>query len=373
MARPLRILHVQHSLEPGGMENGVVNIANALEPRGFEFHVACLARTGEFATRLPDPALVHVLGKPEGFSLRAVLKLRRLIRQLQPDVVHSHNLGALIYAAFATFFGRTRPILHGEHGQPDEGPDAKRRNAQRRRVFRAARRVHTVSQGLLDHFLAAGFPQEKLLALINGVDTQRFQPDDRESARRKLSIPDSCKVLVIVGRLIESKKHRLLFDALESVVAEHPETLLLVVGGGGKDEKAICDAAASSKVAEHIRMEGFQDDPRPYYHAADLLVAPSQIEGLSNVVLEAMACGVPPLLHDACGSDEVIDSGIDGVVTDLSSAELVAASIEDLLAEPSQLSQMSQRSRDKVIDKFSLEAMADAYEKTYRLVATEAR
>ena len=72
---PLRILHVQHSLEPGGMENGVVNMARALHPRGFEVHVACLARSGECAQRLPDPSLVHVLDKGEGFSPKAVYRL----------------------------------------------------------------------------------------------------------------------------------------------------------------------------------------------------------------------------------------------------------------------------------------------------------
>jgi len=373
MARPLRILHVQHSLEPGGMENGVVNIARELQPRGFEFHVACLAKGGEFAARLPDPNLVYVLAKPEGFSPRTVLKLSTLIHRLKPDVVHSHNLGALIYTACATLFGRTRPILHGEHGQPDDGADASKRDRQRRRVFKAARRVHTVSQALLDHFLAAGFPASKLLALINGVDTERFQPADREGARQELSIPPMVPVLVVVGRLIESKKHRLLFEALEAVVASHPETVLLVVGAGGKDEAAIREAAASSKVAANIRMEGFNSDPRPYYHAADLLVAPSQIEGLSNVVLEAMACGLPPLLHDACGSDEVIDDGIDGTVTNLSSAGQISDAIVHLLNDPPRLAEMGRRSREKVVGRFSLGAMADAYEKTYRQLATGGR
>ena len=370
MAPPLRILHVQHSLEPGGMENGVVNIANALQPRGFEFHVACLSRTGDFASRMPDPALVQSLSKPDGFSLRTMIKLRRLIRQLKPDVVHSHNLGALIYAAGATLFGRTRPILHGEHGQPDDGPEAAKRDRQRRRLFRAARRVHTVSQSLLEHFLSAGFPAEKMIALVNGVDTERFKPADRDAARRDLSIPDETLTLVIVGRLIESKRHRLLFEALQILAQTHPQLLLLVVGDGGTDQAAIKEAAAASPVARMIRMEGFQADPRPYYRAADLLVAPSQIEGLSNVVLEAMACGLPPLLHDACGSDEVIDHGADGFVTDLSTKEMLAGAISDLLAGPQPLAEIGKRSRDKVVRKFSLEAMADAYENTYRQLAT---
>jgi len=369
MEKPLRVLHIQHSLEPGGMENGVVNIACALQPKGFEFHVACLARSGEFANRLPDPQLVHVLEKPEGFSPRTVLRLFSLIRKLKPDVIHSHNLGALIYAACATLFGRTRPILHGEHGQPDDGAEAEKRNRQRMRLYKAARKVHTVSIGLLDYFLSAGFPKSKLVALVNGVDTKRFSPGDRHVARQELDIEPSSEVLVIVGRLITSKMHGLLFQALESIAAKNPNILLLVVGAGGQEEKEITAAAAESKAAAHIRMEGFQTDPRTYYHAADLLVAPSQIEGLSNVVLEAMACGVPPLLHDACGSGEVIDHGVDGYVADLATVDRLAESIDLLLSDRKKLEEMGQHARRKVEERFSMEKMASGYEEIYRELA----
>lgn len=373
MDRPLRILHVQHSLEPGGMENGVVNVATALQPRGFEFHVACLSKGGDFAERLPDPSLVYALGKTEGFSAPTVFRLRRLIRRLDPDVVHSHNLGALIYSACSTFFGLTRPILHGEHGAPDDGPDAERRNHQRRRLFKAARRVHTVSHSLLNYFRETGFPDSKLVALVNGVDTNRFHPGDRRKARLELSVPVEAPVLLIVGRLIASKQHQLLFRALEEVVEAYPETMLLVVGDGGRDRETIREAARSSRVGAHIRMEGFKPDPRPYYRAADLLVAPSRVEGLSNVVLEAMACGLPALLHDACGNREVIDQGVDGVVAGLSSVESLAESIKSLLRDPESLRDYGRRAHRKVVTKFSLQSMADAYEETYRALAAPRR
>lgn len=373
MDRPLRILHVQHSLDPGGMENGVVNVARALRPRGFEFHVACLSKSGDFADRLPDPRLVHALGKPEGFSLPTVLRLRRLIRRLDPDVIHSHNLGALIYTACATFFGRTRPVLHGEHGQPDDGPAAAKRNRQRMLFFKAARKIHTVSHGLFAHFLDAGFPASKMIALVNGVDTTRFHAGDRARAREQLSLPADAPVLAIVGRLTVSKQHLLLFEALEEVVDSFPGTILLVVGDGGKDGAAIHQAARSSKVASQIRMEGFQPDPVPYYHAADLLVAPSRVEGLSNVVLEAMACGLPALLHDACGNRELIDHGRDGVVADLGSAAKLAGAIKELLADLGRLRDYGRNAREKAVGGFSLEGMAAAYEAIYRELAANRR
>jgi glycosyltransferase involved in cell wall biosynthesis len=361
----IRVLHVQHSLDPGGMENGVVNVASKLDSRGFEFHVCCLERSGAFADRLPDPKNVYPLGKGDGFSLRAVWQLYRLIRRLRPHVVHTHNLGALIYAGAATFGGRWRPILHGEHGQPDDGIEQRRRLRQRKRLFRIARKVHTVSHSLRDFFLSQGFPAEQILPLVNGVDTERFVPADRQAARREVGIPESARVAVVVGRLIHSKGHLGLFKAFEGVVAAYPDAILLVVGAGGSDEAEIASAASSSPVAPHIRMEGFRSDPRPFYAAADVLISPSTIEGLSNVVLEAMACGLPGLLHDACGNREVIRDGIDGIVADLSTEPGIERALIEQFQDPAKLQALGQSARVSVVERFSLDRMADAYAEVY--------
>lgn len=363
---------MQHSLRPGGMENGVVNVANALHPRGFEFHVACLSTSGDFAARLPDPNLVHPLEKPEGFSWSTVRQLRQLIREVRPHVVHSHNLGALIYAACATRFGTTHPILHGEHGTPDDGPDARRRQFQRKLLFKATRKVHTVSHSLHDAFLKAGFPASKLVALVNGVDVRHYLPGDPGEARRRLGIPDDSPVLLIVGRLASSKRHLLLFEALEEVVSSFPNVLLLVTGDGGDHADEIRAAATSGKASAHIRMEGFQKDLRDHYQASDLLVAPSRVEGLSNAVLEAMACGLPALLDEACGNSDVITDGIEGCIREIHSAGGLAQAIVTLLADRERLKAMGARARARVTSDFSLERMAEAYETTYRQLAEQA-
>src|ERR1044071_5035333 len=97
-----KILHVVFSLEPGGLENGIVNVTRLLDPREFEVRVCCLEKRGSFADRLPAGTQITVLEKRPGFSWRAVVKLMCVIWQYQPDVVHTHNLGPLIYAALAT-------------------------------------------------------------------------------------------------------------------------------------------------------------------------------------------------------------------------------------------------------------------------------
>ena len=119
----IRVLHVVTSLEPGGMENGVCNLARALVDLGVATSVALavlacvMTRSGPFASRLPDPGAVTVLGKTSGFSPKAVFALWQEIRRRRPHVVHTHNLGPLIYGALATWWGRSVPLLQGEHSQ----------------------------------------------------------------------------------------------------------------------------------------------------------------------------------------------------------------------------------------------------------------
>jgi glycosyltransferase involved in cell wall biosynthesis len=369
MSNRLRVLHVQHSLAPGGMENGVVNVACALPSDEFEIHVCCLECSGDFAARLPKPENVTELHKGDGFSLRTIWELLCLIRKLRPDVIHTHNLGALIYGVPATLFGRLCPILHGEHGVPDEGVDAVRRKKQRRWLYSVAKKVHTVSYSLRDYFLESGFSNKKIIALINGVDTERFCQGNLGESRKKLGIAEDVPVVVIVGRLIASKGHKVLFKAFEKLITEFPDAILLVVGDGGDAQESIREAARCCSVSDHIRLEGYQSDTVRYYQAADLLVAPSTIEGLSNVVLEAMACGLPSLLHDACGNREVIESNVDGVIADLSKPDDLARELIQLFRAPQKMRELGDRARQTVVQRFSMRRMAMAYADAYREVA----
>ena len=101
----IKVVHIVFSLEPGGMENGLVNVANALNPDEFEIDVCCLTKAGEFRERLPERSKVVVLNKGHGFSWMTVFQLAKALWKLQPDVIHTHNLGPLIYGSLATMAG----------------------------------------------------------------------------------------------------------------------------------------------------------------------------------------------------------------------------------------------------------------------------
>ena len=369
MPRPLRILHIVFSLEPGGMENGIVNVARRLPADEFEVHVCCLERGGAFVERLPHPENVVVLDKPPGFSAKAVLGVARHAARIGADLLHPHNLGPLTYAALASGFGLWKPVLQGEHGvfQGDQGSPERLR--QRRRLYRACRKVHTVSESLRRYLIEHDFPAEKITAILNGVDTERFQPVDKAAVRAQLGLPTQGQFIGIVGRFDPNKKHLLLIEAFNRVATQLPDARLVIVGDKGAEKDKIHAAAAASPARDRIHLAGFQANPTPWYQALDLLAAPSIFEGLSNAVLEAMACGVPCLAHTACGNAEVITSGSDGFLAALDSVELLAAELHRVLANPAELASTGQHARARVMRDFSMDAMVRNYARIYREVA----
>jgi glycosyltransferase involved in cell wall biosynthesis len=368
---PVRVLHVLDSLAPGGLENGVVNVAHRLNGQGFDIHSACLRFRGDFAERMPEPDKVVVMGKTTGFSLKAVLALRKHIRQTRAEVIHSHNLGTLIYAVLATLGGLTHPIVHGEHGQLQKQDLTPKRLAQRRWLFRLCKSVHVVSSSVRDNLQELGLdPQKKVVVTPNGVDSERFSPaPDRAAAKQALGLPGDATVIGIVGRLVALKRHEMLFNAFEKLAPQWPRLHLLVVGDGGADRDHIIGLMKAHPYTDRTLWAGHQNDLPKYYRAMDLLAAPSEIEGLSNAVLEAMACAVPVLAHSACGNAEVIEDGLTGYLSDIHNADTLAQCIEVTLQDHPLLTRCGTGARETVLKRYSMEAMAECYRKLYRKAA----
>lgn len=363
---PVKILHVVNLLEPGGMENGLVNVARNLDPARFKVYVACLERSGVFAERLPEPDNVRILGKKNGFSPLAVFRLAREISRIRPALIHTHNLGPLIYSSLATMGGITCPILHGEHSALTNEECSPRRLRQRRLLYHCCRSVHTVTHGLTRHLVELGFSPVKITTIVNGVDTDRFAVGNRSGARLKTGLPADAVVIGIVGRFGPFKRHAMLLEAFAGLGEEHPELHLLIVGSGGSEQETVREKARIHPYASRIHLTGFQDNPVPFYQSMDLLVIPSVNEGLSNALLEAMSCGVPVLANSACGNADVISSGEDGFVVDLETPEKLREQISKHLANVSLLPAVGSRARQKAASVFSIDRMVAGYVELYR-------
>jgi len=364
LTHPMRILHVVESMEPGGLENGIVNVARCLDPRRFDIWVACLGTAGSFADRLPKPEQAITLEKPPGLSPGTVLKLARTLRAVKPDILHTHDLGPLIYGAAGSWGGLQVPLLHGEHCQLSAEERLVAKRWLRKFLYLLCRRVHTVSDALRSDLITLGFNPRRLTSIPNGVDTERFKPGTAEVVRRQLSLPADGRILGIVARLRPEKRHTLLLGAFALLAPRYPDLTLLIVGDG-PDLWMLRNMAESLGLSHRIRFVGHQDNPVPFYQALDLMVLPSVGEGLSNAVLEAMACGIPVLASPACGNADVIRTGENGFLAAVDTAETLAVQLEKLLKAGGAIREVGRRARLAVLERFSVARMAQAYDRLY--------
>jgi glycosyltransferase involved in cell wall biosynthesis len=200
----------------------------------------------------------------------------------------------------------------------------------RRMVLRASHgAAHSiaVSAALQETMVALGMAEPRISVLRNGVDLARFRPLEREALRRRLGLAGP--TLLSAGNLVELKGHQLVIEALTSL----PQWQL-VIAGRGELEAELKRQAAARGVAGRVRFTGSlaQQDLIEYYNAADALVLASSREGMPNVVLEAMACGLPVIATAVGGAPEVLDARVGRLIE--RSVPAIVAAAQSLEADP---------------------------------------
>lgn len=360
-----RVLHVVTSLEQGGMENGVCNLSIGLQGRGFQTHIACIEKSGVFAKRLPDSIQVITLGKRNGFSPSVIWSLHILIRSFRPALVHTHNLGPLIYSSIATFGGKICPILHGEHSQLAHWEKTSYRLMQRRFLYRACRSVHTVSSAQIPEIESLIHSRVKLSAIPNGVDTDHYRPSLTKDFRIKYGIPLDALALGLVGRFGPFKGHEKLLAAFELMACDVPNLHLIFIGAGGSEEQRVKTLASCSPYQKRIHFIGYLSDPASGYCALDLLLIPSTNEGMSNAAIEAMSCGIAVIANINCGNEQIISNGTNGIIADLSTPFLIRSQLDTFLNSPELLNTIRANARSAVISRFSMAKMLSEYSNLY--------
>ncbi len=204
----------------------------------------------------------------------------------------------------------------------------------RRPILRAldqAARVVTVSEALRRALLAQGLPETKVVTIRNGVDPALFRLRDKAACRRALGWPQEAPVLLSVGHLVAHKRHRLLLPLLRDLPMAR-----LVILGEGPERSNLQQTAAQLGVGARLFLPGEMppETVAQAYAAADLLLHPSEREGIPNVVLEAMACGCPVAAAPVGGLAEVIPPSPLGALVDPEDADALLGTVRGMLADP---------------------------------------
>lgn len=206
-------------------------------------------------------------------------------------------------------------------------------------VFRGAAKVIAVSDSLRQLALSLGLPADKAVVVGNGVDTDKFQPVDRQAARRRFNLPAGAKCLITVGALVERKGFHRVIDCLPELISRHPELHYLIVGGASPEGDLSAELRAQVArldLADRVHFLGPvpPEELKWPLSAADVFVLATRNEGWANVILEAMAVGLPVVATDVGGNREVVATADLGTIVPFDDHARLVEALDAALRRP---------------------------------------
>jgi glycosyltransferase involved in cell wall biosynthesis len=303
--------------------------------------------------------------------------LRRFVRDTRPDIVVSFLSYFTVLTAVRAAAVGARVVFNLQTPMTAflDDRDYAWRRGWRRRAFAMVTRVGyasadlvvATSHGVADDLVAAfGVPRTAVRVVHNPVDlaaiaTAAHQPID-PAHEAEWQRP----VIVAAGRLAEAKNYPLLVEALAILRQRVPARLFVL--GQGAEAGAILDRAAALGLRDAVVLCGFQPNPWKYIARADVFALTSRYEGFGNVLVEAMACGVPVVATRSAGTSDIVRDGVDGVLVDRHESAAVAAALERILSDDRLRRRMGDEARIGAA-RFAAPAIASQYERVFRELA----
>ncbi|MFY9821951.1 MAG: glycosyltransferase [Thermoanaerobaculia bacterium] len=313
------------------------------------------------------------------YALGAWSALRRLRpRPGQPfDLVHAHWIVPNGPVAAAVCGGRTGvPLAIGLHGSDVFLAERPGVRSVARWALARSRLLTGCSPELVDRVRALGFPAERSRVIPYGVDVTTFSPDParRPLWRQRLGIPADAPLLLGVGRMATKKGFQVLIEILPALLAAHPELRVVLAGGGDLLESF---QMATREWSERVLFPGavLRDTLPDLYRAADLFVLPAvhdaqgNVDGLPNVILEAMASGLPVVASGISGIPLAVEDGRTGRLVPERDGKALLGALQEVLGDRDAARRMGERGRRKAESELTWDAVAARYREAYREVA----
>jgi glycosyltransferase involved in cell wall biosynthesis len=361
-----RVLHVIQSLNYGGMERLLADIIRRADRGRFESHLLALQYFGRFAEGLSEFATLHLANPLPRWSMLWPAPLIRRIRDIAPDVVHSHS-GVWYKTSLAARHARVPLVIHTEHGrQHNESwwPRFIDRLAARRTDV-----VVAVSDVLAQQLATSIVPDSRRIRVVrNGVDTERYRPcPDRGVLRGELGLPAETPIVGSIGRLEYIKGYDVMIEALSLLRASwHAGPAPVVVVGGDGSERARVQALAERHgVDAVVHLLGWRDDIENLHSAFTIFTMSSRSEGTSVSLLEAMSAGLCPVVTDVGGNAAILGGLLRHRLVPAENPAALAAAWLDALIGHEQRASDASVARQRVVESFGLDAMVRQYEALY--------
>ncbi len=313
-------------------------------------------------------------------DIAAVFKLYRFLKKEKPSIVHTHTPKAGIVGMTAAWFAGVPNRLHTVAGLPlMEATGLKRQvlNFVEKLTYRFATKVYPNSIGLYDFIITERFTKPSKLSIIgngssNGIDTDFFNPIcfseiDNISLRDKWKIPKDNFLFIFVGRLVKDKGINELIAAFSMLSELKNNISLLLVGPFENDlDPLLPETLVNIEKNPDIYSVGYQNDVRPYFATADALVFPSYREGFPNVVMQAGAMGLPSIVTDINGCNEIIQNKMNGLIIPPKNIDELFKAMKLIVEDPVLYSNIKKVTRKNIEKKYNRKQIWESLHEEYK-------
>lgn len=364
----MKVLEIIPTLDRGGAEKQLCLLAAGLRHRGVDVHVCALTRGGPRAEALREADVpLHEIQKRWKFDPAAYARLKRLIGQLRPQLVHTWLFAANAYGRRAAFAQRVPAVVAGERCVD---PWKTWELTIDRRLARRTDRIAVNSSGIREFYVDKGLPAEKFVVIPNAIDVPQPPAGERREqirahVREEFGLQTDDRVMLAVGRLWPQKRYKDLIWAMDLIKVVRDDVHLLIVGEGPQRwrlERYIDQA----RIEDRVHLLGERSDVPRLLTAADCYWLASGYEGQSNSLMEAMAAGLPVVASDIPGNRDLVVDGQSGRLVAVGDRAGYARAAHEILGDAELAARLGDAARQRMRSEFSLEKMLQRHLELYR-------
>jgi glycosyltransferase involved in cell wall biosynthesis len=345
----------------GGQNQALLTV---LGLRGLGHRTVLVAHPqGELRRRAAEGLDLIGLAPRSELDLAAAWRLARVLKQIQPEVVHAHDPHGVAIAAAALGFGgvASKPTLVASR----RVDFALKMNALSQWKYRQVAAFLCASDAIRQILIGQGIPRERALTIHEGIDLAHVDAAPPASVREAFWLPHGAPVVGCIGALVEHKGHRYLVHAAADIVRAVPDARVVILGEGDlRDE--LTRMVHELGLERHVLLPGFRPDVLSLLKGFDLCVMPSITEGLGTSILDAMACSKAVVASAVGGIPEVVDTEVTGLLVPPRDASALGAAIVRLLRDPALADRFARAGRASVERRFTADRMVQETLDTYR-------
>ncbi len=364
----IKVLNIISDSNIGGAGRLLINYLHNFDRTKFDIYVA-MPENSDLKPLVENEKypVIELKGiRDKSFDIRAIREISKVIKDLKPDIVHTHSA---LSGRIASYINRVPSRFYTRHSA---FPPSKRLTSFPGKQIngfvngKLATDIVAVAQAAMDNLTDTGVDPKKITVIINGVDEMRKISDNEKSElKESLGIKNTTFVCGISARLEEYKGHSYLLDTVKYVCDRHPDTVFLIIGGGSC-EQSLKEKAKKLDIEDKTIFTGFVDDVAPYYNIMDLNLNCSIGTETSSLALsEGMSLSVPAIATTYGGNPYMITDGVNGFLVPERDSVAMGDKILELIDNPELLKKLSVGARSQYEKKFTAKVMTAQLEKLY--------